>query len=69
MPLKVTPRAIRCIWTWAKLLIANGAKVNELNAKGQTPLDEALANKRNKTAEVLRKHGGKTDEELEAKKK
>ena len=48
------------------LLIANGAKVNELNVKGQTPLNEALANKRTKTAEVLRKQGGKTGEELKA---
>jgi len=50
-----------------ELLIASGAKINELNAKGQTPLDEALANKRTKTAEFLRKHGGKTGEELKAK--
>ena len=49
-----------------ELLIANGAKINEGNAKGQTPLDEALANKRTNTAEVLRKHGGKTGEELKA---
>ena len=47
-----------------ELLIASGAKVNEVNAKGQTPLDEALANKRDKTAEFLRKHGAKTGEEL-----
>ena len=49
-----------------KLLIANGAEVNELNAKGQTPLDEALANGRNKTAEFLRKYDAKTREELKA---
>jgi hypothetical protein len=29
-------------------------------------LDESLGNDRNKTAEVLRKHGGKTGEELKA---
>ena len=52
-----------------ELLIANEAKVNELNDKGQTPLDEALANGRKKTAEFLRKHGGKTGEELKAKEK
>ena len=52
-----------------ELLITNGAKVNELNDKGQTPLDEALANGRKKTAEFLRKHGGKTGEELKAKEK
>ena len=47
-----------------ELLIANGAKVNEFNMKGQTPLDEALTNKRTKTAEVLRNHGGQLGEEL-----
>ena len=52
-----------------KLLITHEAKVNELNDKGQTPLDEALANGRKKTAEFLRKHGGKTGEELKAKEK
>ena len=52
-----------------ELLIANEAKVNELNEKGQTPLDEALANGRKKTAEFLRKHGAKTSEELEVKDK
>ena len=51
-----------------ELLITNGAKVNELNGKGQTPLDEALANGRKKTAEFLRKHGGNMGEELKAKK-
>ena len=49
-----------------ELLIANGAKVNELNVKGQTPLDEALANGRNETAEFLRKYDAKTREELKA---
>ena len=52
-----------------ELLISNGAKVNELNDKGQTPIDEALANGRKKTAEFLRKHGGKTGEELKAESK
>ena len=47
-----------------ELLIANGAKVNEGNAQGHTPLDEALANQRSSTAEFLRKHGGKTGKEL-----
>ena len=43
-----------------ELLLTNGAKVNELNDKGQTPLDEALANERKQTAETLRKNGGKS---------
>jgi len=49
-----------------ELLIVNGAKVNEKNLQGLTPLDEALANKRNKTANLLRKHDGKTAKELKA---
>ncbi|HCE05087.1 MAG TPA: hypothetical protein DEQ62_02015 [Verrucomicrobiales bacterium] len=53
----------------SQLLITNGAKVNELNGKGQTPLDEALANGRKKTTEFLRNHGGKTSEELKIKEK
>ena len=49
-----------------ELLIANGAKVNEKKLNGQTPLDEANGNKRNKTTDLLRKHGGKTAQELKA---
>ena len=48
----------------SQLLITNGANVNELNGKGQTPLDEALANGRNKTAQLLRKLGGKKGDEI-----
>lgn len=43
----------------SELLIANGAKINERNIRGNTPLDEALLNQRNKTANLLRKHVGK----------
>jgi ankyrin repeat protein len=50
----------------SEFLITNGAKINERNIRGQTPLDEALSNKRNKTADLLREHGGKTDAELKA---
>jgi len=52
-----------------ELLITNGAQINERNIRGQTPLDEALSNKRSKTAEFLRKHGAKTTEELEVEEK
>ena len=45
-----------------ELLIAKGADVNVLNAGGYTPLD--LANNNPETADLLRKHGGKTGEEL-----
>ena len=48
-----------------ELLLSYGAKVNELNDKGQTPLDEALANERKQTAETLRKHGGKSAANLD----
>ena len=48
-----------------ELLLTNGAKVNELNDKGQTPLDEALANERNETAETLRNHGAKSVKQME----
>jgi cytohesin len=46
----------------AELLIAKGADVNVLNAGGYTPLD--LANNNPEIADLLRKHGGKTAEEL-----
>ena len=48
-----------------ELLLSYGAKVNEPNAKGQTPLDEALANERLQTAKTLRKHGGKSATNLD----
>ena len=46
----------------AELLIAEGADVNETNGSGETPLDYA----KGETADLLRKHGGKTGEELNA---
>ena len=49
-----------------ELLIAKGA---DLNAKGHnkwTPLDWAIDHKRSEFADLLRKHGGKTGEELKA---
>ena len=53
----------------AELLITNGAKINERNIRGHTPLDEALSNQRSKTADFLRKLGGKSGEELKAEEK
>ena len=48
----------------AELLIAKGANVNANNSG--TPLDSAIAIQYPKIADLLRKHGGKTGEELKA---
>ena len=48
----------------AELLIAKGADVNTKNENGYTPLD--LAKRHPKVANLLRKHGGKTADELKA---
>ena len=44
------------------LLIAKGADVNAKDEVGKTPLDQASG----EIADLLRKHGGKTGEELKA---
>ena len=49
-----------------ELLIAKGADVNAKNNKGITPLDVAIMRKHSETADLLRKHGGKTKKELKA---
>ena len=53
-----------------ELLIANGANVNAKVLSGQqqgkTPLDATNEANHTETADLLRKHGGKTGEELEA---
>jgi len=49
-----------------ELLIANKAKVNTLSRLGATPLDTAILRKQPETADLLRKHGGKTGAELKA---
>ena len=49
------------------LLLTNGADVNAKNDEGGTPLDWAeCCNDKKETADLLRKHGGKTGEELKA---
>ena len=46
----------------AELLIAKGADLNAKDNDGETPLDWA----KGETADLLRKHGGKTKKELKA---
>ena len=52
------------------LLLTNGADVNAKNEEGVTPLDwaECCADKK-ETTDLLRKHGGKTGQELKAEEK
>jgi ankyrin repeat protein len=54
-----------------ELLIANGANVNALitssrNYKGKSTLDVAIESKKRKLVPILRNHGAKTSEELQA---
>jgi len=49
-----------------QLLIDRGAGVNVRNNKGLTPLDRVLEWNDSALANLLRKHGGKTGEELKA---
>jgi ankyrin repeat protein len=52
-----------------ELLIANGADPNAKDIEGETPLNWVEEGKHKETAELLRKHGGKTGEELKAENK
>ena len=50
----------------AERLIAKGTDVNAQSEKGRTPLDWATEKNRTEFADLLRKHGGKTGDELKA---
>ena len=49
-----------------ELFLAKGADVNAQMDDDRTPLDWAISRKHPETADLLRKHGGKTEEELKA---
>ena len=59
-----TPLHLAAIKETAELLIAKGTDVNAKTNDGRTPLD--LVIRRPELADLLRKHGGKTGEELKA---
>jgi ankyrin repeat protein len=64
-----TPLHTAALWGHkeiAELLIAAGAEVNAKTKRGETPLDLAIRYDETDTADLLRKHGGKTAEELKA---
>jgi len=48
----------------ARFLIDKGAKLNAINNDGETPLDRAIDWEDSETADLLRKQGGKTSEQL-----
>ena len=48
----------------AELLIAKGATINVTDDVSRTPLDDAIEGDKKETVDLLRKHGGKTGEEL-----
>ena len=46
--------------------LAAGVDVNAKDVGGNTPLDMAIMENQTETADLLRKHGGKTKKEQEA---
>ena len=67
--LEWTPLFMAAAWGHkevVELFIADGADVNATDDGGKTPLDGAIQWDRTESADLLRKHGGKTSEELKA---
>jgi cytohesin len=50
----------------AELLIDKGANINTMDVDGKTAIDLAVSEGKRETADLLRKHGGKTGAELKA---
>ena len=50
----------------AEFLLLKDARVNAVDSYGKTPLDNAIFWRESETANLLRKHGGKTGEEFKA---
>ena len=48
----------------AEFLLEKDARVNSVDYRGRTPLDYAMSARDSETADLLRKHGGKTGKEL-----
>ena len=61
-----TPLHFAATKEMVELLIAEGANVNAKDDDGDTPLDKAILDNQTAIADLLRKHGGKTGEELKA---
>ena len=57
---------VTCRKEVVELLLVNGSKVNATAFSGKTALDYASRAGHNKTADLLRQHGGKTRAELKA---
>jgi ankyrin repeat protein len=64
-----TPLKLAAAWGYeeiSELLIAKGADLNAKDKNYRTPLDWSINQKNKSITDLLRKHGGKTGEELKA---
>ena len=58
--------AVECNVEAVKQHLAAGVDVNAKDKNGETPRDRAISRNKAEIADLLRKHGGKTGEELKA---